>query len=174
MARHPDWFGRLDSIIETVRQAETLEWFGRNEIKAAFGCSERDSIRLLHKFGAAERDDVLSLPRSDLLIQLEALRTGSTYAAFFRQRQGVAKQINAARSEAAARQLVVRRGGPGELRRLEDLPGTIRWRRSPDSGCARFEIVYVDGADLMRQIADFLAAAAAEREEFFSGTEPAQ
>lgn len=31
---------------------------------AIFGVGERDSIRLLHKFGAIERDDVLSLPRS--------------------------------------------------------------------------------------------------------------
>lgn len=51
MARHPEWFERLDSIEETVRQSETIELLGRQEIAAVFGVSDRDSIRLLHKFG---------------------------------------------------------------------------------------------------------------------------
>ena len=175
MARHPDWFGRLDAILEAIRQANTLEWFGRNEIKAVFGCSERDSIRLLHKFGATERDNVLSLPRTDLVVQLEAIHAGSTYAAFLRQRQGVARQLTAARAESAARQLRVRQQTPADDRkRLEDLSETISWRRRVPAGPAPFEILYNDGADLMRQIADFLAAAGNDREEFFAGTEPFQ
>src|SRR5215831_14739601 len=103
MARHPNWFERLDAILAIVRQASQLDWLGRNEIQAIFDCSERDSIRLLHKFGAEDRDDALSLPRTSLLAQLEAIRSGSTYAAFLRQRQDVVKQLTAARTEAAAR-----------------------------------------------------------------------
>ena len=87
MARHPEWFERLDANTEVVRQSGRLEWIGRQEMKAIFCCSERDSIRLLHKFGGEERDNALSLPRSALLAQLEAIRSGSTYAAFLRQRQ---------------------------------------------------------------------------------------
>ncbi len=34
MARHPEWFERLDAIIEVVRQADKLEWLGRTEVKA--------------------------------------------------------------------------------------------------------------------------------------------
>ena len=76
----------------------------RKEIKAIFGCSERDSIRLLHKFGAEERDNALSLPRSALLAQLGAICRGTTYGAFLRQRQEVARHLTAARAETSARQ----------------------------------------------------------------------
>ena len=167
MARHPEWYERLEAITEVVHRAGQLDWLGRNEIKAVFGCSERDSIRLLHKFGAAERDDALSLPRTALLAQLEAIRTGTSYAAFRRQRQNVAKQLSAARTESAARQFRVGPAVAADARpRLENLPATITWQRG------RFEILYRDGADLMRQLAEFLGAAGVNREEFFAGTEP--
>jgi hypothetical protein len=173
MARHPDWFERLDPIIEVVRQADHLEWLGRKEIRAVFCCSERDSIRLLHKFGASERDNALSLPRSALLAQLEAIRAGSTYAAFLGQRQEVAKQLSSARTEAAARQFRVRPAAAQDRRaRLEDLPKSITWRRAAMDAPGRFEIFYDDGADLMRQLAEFLSAAGVNREEFLTATEP--
>ena len=172
MARHPEWFARLDAILDVVRQAD-FEWLGRSEMKAIFCCSERDSIRLLHKFGAEERSNALSLPRSSLVAQLEAIRVGSTYAAFARQHQGVAQHLAAARTETAARQFRVRPAWPEEpLARFEDLPPTIAWRRASPTGPARFEIRYDDGADLMWQLAEFLRAAGVNREEFFAGTEP--
>ena len=173
MARHPEWFERLDTITDLVRRADGLDWFGRKEMKAIFGCSERDSIRLLHKFGAAERDNALSLPRSALLAQLEAIRSGSTYAAFLRQRHDVVKQLTAARAEVAARQFRISSQAPEDRRAsLQDLPKTITWRRAAPRGLGRFEVLYGDGADLMRQLAEFLSAAGINREEFFAGTEP--
>ena len=173
MARHPDWFERLEAITEVVRQAAELEWLGRNEMKAIFNCSERDSIRLLHKFGAQERNNALTLARPSLLAQLEAIRGGSTYAAFLRQRQDVARQLTAARAEAAARQFRVRPSTPeDELARFQDLPKTIIWRRAPTAGPGRFEIQYQNGADLMWQLAEFLSAAGVNREEFAAATEP--
>ena len=173
MARNPEWFERLDPIIEVVRQSSGLEWIGRKEIKAIFGCSERDSIRLLHKFGADERGNALSLPRTALLAQLEAIRASSTYAAFLAQRQQVAKHLSIARAETAARQFRVRYTGLEDSRAVfEDLPKTITWRRTIPTGPARFEIVYENGADLMWQLAEFLAAAGVNREEFFGATEP--
>ncbi len=168
MARHPEWFERLEAISQTVRRSE-LEWLGRKEVRAIFGCSERDSIRLLHKFGAEERDNALSLPRPSLLAQLDAIRGGSTYAAFQSQRHSVARQLTAARTESAARQFRVESPAPAGL---DALPATITWRRITATGPARFEIVYQDGADLMRQLAEFLSAAGSSREEFFAGTEP--
>jgi len=173
MARHPDWFERLDTILEVVRQSGGLEWIGRKELKAVFCCSERDSIRLLHKFGAEERDNALSLPRSTLLAQLEAIRSGSTYAAFLRQHHDVVKKLTAARAEAAARQFrATSRAAEDRRARLQDLPKTITWRRSESGGAGRFEVLYDDGADLMWQLAEFLSAAGIHREEFFAGTEP--
>ena len=55
MARHPEWFSRLDMIEETLQQQVAAEWFGRQEVAAAFGVSNRDSIRLLHQFGGGWR-----------------------------------------------------------------------------------------------------------------------
>ena len=170
MARHPEWFERLDAILAVVRESRRLEWIGRPEMKAIFCSSDRDSIRLLHKFGAAERDNALSLPRSALLAQLEAIRSCSTYAAFLRQRQDVAKHLSEARAEAAARQFRV--PSPENRARLQDLPPTITWRRAAPNGPGRFEVLYDDGADLMWQLAEFLSAAGISREEFFAATEP--
>ena len=173
MARHPDWFDRLDAIHTVVHQAQDLEWLGRNEVKAIFHCSERDSIRLLHKFGAEIRNNSLSLLRSALLPQLEAIRAGSTYAAFLRQRHNVAGQLAAARAATRARQFTVpSQDEPIGGSELHSLPDTITWRRSDPNGSARFEILYRDGADLMRQIAEFLTAAGVNRDEFFAATEP--
>jgi hypothetical protein len=165
MARHPEWFERLDSVREIVRQAE-VESLGRREIQAIFGCSERDSIRLLHKFGAEDRANALSLPRTALLAQLDAIAAGSTYAAFLRQRQGVARQLAAARAETAARRFRVS-AIPAEdrPRGLADLPSTITLRPG------HFAIRYTDGGDLMRQLAEFLSVAGVNREEFFAATE---
>jgi hypothetical protein len=171
MARSPDWYARLDAILATLRAATTLDWLGRAEVGALFGCGERDSIRLLHKFGAVERGNALTLGRASLLPQLEAIAAGSSYAAFLRQRQGVARHLAQARTEAAARQFRARAAFPDfPAPRLDDLPSTLTWRRMGPQG--RFEIRYDDGADLLAQLAEFLHAAGANRAAFLDGTEP--
>lgn len=173
MARFPDWYARLDGILATVGAAENLEWLGRAQIGALFGCGERDSIRLLHTFGAVVRDDALALSRQSLLPQLEAITQGSRYAAFRRQREGMAQHLAQARSEAAARKFRARAAFPEVPRpRLDALPPTVTWRRAAGKGPARFEVLYEDGVDLMAQLAEFLHAAGANRDEFFEGTEP--
>ena len=173
MARAPDWYSRLEVILATLGEAEDLDRLGRSEIRALFGCGDRDSIRLLHKFGAVVRDDALSLPRASLLLQLEAIAAGTSYAAFRRQREGVAQHLAQARTESAARLFRARAAFPeASFPRLADLPATLTWRRAGPRGVARFEIVYEDGADLLAQLAEFLHAAGANRQEFFEGTEP--
>ncbi len=176
MARHPEWFERLELIEETLRSpAVTTDLLGRPEIGAVFGASDRDSIRLLHKFGAKPQGDSLVLDRHDLLLQLEAVRGGSAYAAFLRQRQQVAQHLSAARQEAAARRFRVRPAGANSERvGATDLPKTLTWRRTSPGGPQRFEILYDDGADLMWQLAEFLAFAGVNREEFLRSTEPAE
>jgi hypothetical protein len=171
MARYPEWFERLDRIEGGVRQAE-IESFGRREIQAIFRCSERDSIRLLHKFGATERDNVLSLPRSSLLTELAAIRTGNAYGNYLRQRQEVARQLSEAQAEMAARkfQVAPKMAEPARAR-FEDLPGTIRLEPAQLGTPGRLEIVYTDGGDLMRQLAGFLSVAGGNREEFLAATE---
>ncbi len=174
MARHPEWFSRLEAIEETARRS-SAESLGRNEVQSLFGVSERDAIRLLHKFGAQARANALAVGRSALLAQLGAVRAGSTYGAFSRQREGVASQLAAARAQTSARQFRVRSALPEERKaRLEALPETVTWRRTGPTGPARFEILYDDGADLMWQLAEFLEAAGSDRAGFFRGTEPGE
>jgi hypothetical protein len=173
MARTPEWFERLDGIIHVLRDADTVETLGRNEVRAIFGCSERDSIRLLHRFGASQRNDALVVDRPTLLRQLEEVRAGDAYAAFLRRCRAVAGTLSTARHEAAARTFRVRVPPEAPSVSLATLPETIAWRRKPRSGRGRLEIAYRDGADLMNQIAAFLSAVSSERDEFFSGTEPA-
>jgi len=173
MARLPDWYSRLDVILATLGAAEQVKWLGRAEMRALFGCSDRDSIRLLHKFGGVERDDALALSRKALLPQLEVIAQGNRYTAFRRQRQGLAQHLAQASTDAAARQFRARAAFPAtSVPKLADLPPTLTWRRAAGQGPARFEIRYEDGADLLSQMAEFLHAAGAHREEFFEGTEP--
>jgi len=126
MARHPDWFEHLDAILDLTRETRA-ECLGRKEMKALFGCSERDSIRLLHKFGAVEVADALSLPRSSLLTQLEALRSGTAYSAFLRQRQQVAKHLAVAQAENVARHRRISGSVQFQAgRSIADLPAGVR------------------------------------------------
>ncbi len=173
MARQPEWFSRLDTIEETLQHQVAAEWFGRQQVAAAFGVSDRDSIRLLHKFGAQRQADALAVSRSALLAQLGAVRAGSAYQAFLRQREQVAGHLAAAREESAARRFRVPRPRQ-ERARLADLPATLSWRRASPEALGRFEILYDDGADLMWQLAEFLAAAGVNREEFLRATEPGE
>ena len=129
MARHPDWFQRLDSILSTARVAP-LESLGRGEIQALFGCAGRDSIRLLHKFGAVKVADALSLPRPVLVTALEAVRAGAAFAAFQRKRRQVAKHLAAAQTDHIARQRPI--AGSVDFRpgkSFADLPPGVRIER---------------------------------------------
>ncbi len=173
MARHPEWFERIEAIEEAVRAAAGTKSFGAPEIGAAFRSSYRESVRLLHRFGARYESGFLSVSRPALLAQLEAVRRGESYRAFLRQREGVAQQLERARTESAARRLRVR-SAPRQPERagLEDLPETLVWRRLEPCGPARFEIRYDDGEDLLWQLSEFLLAAGRDREEFFRSTEP--
>ena len=172
MARHPEWFEHLDSILAALDQTP-VEWLGRAEVRALFRLSERDSIRLLHRFGAEQRNNALSLPRTALLTQLEAIRNGSTYAAFLAKRRQVARHLAVARQENSARQFPVRLTEPVETPpSLDSLPASITWRRTTPHGPARFEILYHDAADLMAQIAAFLATASANRAAFCQAPQP--
>lgn len=106
MARHPDWFQRLDAILDAARGAD-VESLGRVEIRALFGCAERDSIRLLHRFGATKAADALSLPRALLVEGLESVRASASYTVFLRKRRQVAKHLEAAHADHAARRQTI-------------------------------------------------------------------
>lgn len=129
MARHPDWFQQLDAILAAAREAPT-ESFGRREIRALFGCAERDSIRLLHKFGAVRAGDALSLPRISLVSQLEAISRGPAYTAFHRKRRHLARHLAIARADHVARgQLIAGSVDFQPRSSFADLPPGVRLER---------------------------------------------
>ena len=174
MARHPDWFERLDAI-EGAVSASLSAALGRPEIEAAFGVGERDAIRLLHRFGAERQGDALALSRSGLLAQFRSLKEGAAYQAFLRQRGNLAAQLAQAREETRARQFRVRSLPPSSPQTgFESLPASLTWRRAARAPAGRFEILYENGEDLLWQLAEFLEAAGRNRPEFFRGTEPAE
>ena len=74
MARPPDWFDRLDALQATL-QASKIPSLGRREMQELFACSERESLRLLNRFGAVKIGDTLQVARPALLAQLGALPT---------------------------------------------------------------------------------------------------
>ena len=51
MARPPDWFDRLDAL-QAILRASEIPSLGRREMRELFACSERESLRLLNRFGA--------------------------------------------------------------------------------------------------------------------------
>lgn len=138
MARQPNWFSILEVILHTIQHA-SVESFGRREIQALFGCSQRDSIRLLHRFGATETAGALSLPRAALIVQLEAVQSGDGYSAFLRRRKKVARYLAAAQSESVSRNRSIA-GSPEFLagRSLTDLPSGVRL----EPGRVQFQFAY--------------------------------
>jgi len=93
MARYPAWFERLDGILSELEGSP--ERLGRDEVQALFGVGERDSLRLLNRFGARRSGDALALDRGSLLHQLEALRSTDAYRAFRAQRGAVGRAVAA-------------------------------------------------------------------------------
>jgi hypothetical protein len=93
MARYPEWFERLDGILSELKGSP--ERLGRDEIRVLFGIGERDSLRLLNRFGARRSGDALAIDRGSLLHQLEALRSTGAYRAFRAQRGAVGRAVAA-------------------------------------------------------------------------------
>ena len=98
MARYPEWFERLDAILSAIEAAP--EQLGRQEIQQLFGVSERDSLRLLNRFGAGRSGDALALDRTSLRHQLEAIRATTAFHAFRAQRGQVGRTVAAEASHA--------------------------------------------------------------------------
>lgn len=92
MARFPDWYQRLDSILETAA-ASPLETMGRREIRTLFACSERDSLRLLNQFGATKQKDTLRITPSQVRAHLEELRNSPAFRQYRQQTEQVSAFI---------------------------------------------------------------------------------
>lgn len=102
MARNPDWFDRLPEILDTLR-GSTAPTLNRANLQDLFAVGERDSWRLLHRFGADRTAEALTIERSALITQLEAVGASTAYQVFCRRRNHVAGEMAVSRLAAQAR-----------------------------------------------------------------------
>jgi hypothetical protein len=153
MAKYPDWFDRLDSILTTLG-ASPLDSLDRREIEALFACSERDSLRLLNRFGANKTGGTLQIERASLVRQLEALRTSGAYRSFLSKEDRVTGTMAVAKPASRARFRRIAGSAEFEPRRLGDLPDAITL--APGLLQVRFELEE-DLWYLLDQLADIAA-----------------
>jgi hypothetical protein len=166
MARFPDWYSRLDTILQTLAESP-LETLGRREMQILFACSERDSLRLLNQFGAVKQKDALRIAPVRLRTQLEDLRDSPAFQRY-RQRGGqVAAQMSAAQLAAQARFRRIAGSVKGVPRKLAELPEGITLE--PGRLEVRFQLEE-DLWHLLDQLADI---AAQDEQAFRQRAEPA-
>lgn len=129
MARAPSWYDHLDEAVGALRQfpAPTVE---RPDVERVFRLSRRDAIRLLHKFGARERNDRLSIGREALVRRLEAVQESPEYLSERRRRDQVREAKSELRKHSVAQRMLLPAAAeaPGSL--AEMLPPHIRLYRN--------------------------------------------
>lgn len=168
MARTPDWFDRLPNILGALRTSPA-ELLGRAEIQALFGTSERDSWRLLGRFGAQLAGDLLSVEKASLLSQLETLMAGADYRAFRRRKDRVADDLAITRPATQAR--FHRIAGNSEFdtsKRLKNLPSDITLEPG------RLEVRFGTEEDLWWLLDQLADIAAQDEAAFRSCIEPSE
>lgn len=106
MARPPTWFDHLDDAVIALHQfpAPTVE---RPDIERLFCLSRRDAIRLLHKFGAEERKDRLTIGRDKFLRSLNEVRQSAEFLAERRRREILREKRTELRRQNAAREYLL-------------------------------------------------------------------
>jgi hypothetical protein len=153
MARFPDWYNRLDSILETVA-ASSLETLGRREIQTLFACSERDSLRLLNQLGATKQKDALRITPSQVRAHLEELRDSPAFRQYRQQTEQVAAFVAVEKPASKARFRRIAGTIHGVPRKLAELPAGITLE--PGRLEVRFELEE-DLWHLLDQLADIAA-----------------
>lgn len=176
MPARPAWFRDLPCILEKLERS-SRSLLDRQAVEALFGVEERRARQLLRQFAGPEGlvpvGNALGVPRDRFCHHLRRFAQGEEVAQAEEEGRYAAEQREDLKSETPAQRFRILLGEPVGRPRLAQLPETITWRRTQPFGPARFEIWYDDGADLMEQMAKFLRAASAQKEEFYAGTEPA-
>jgi len=167
MARVPAWFNRLEAVLLTLQES-SWEKLGRGELQTLFACSERDSQRLLKRWGATRTDGILQIERSALLRQLETLRDSPVYRAFLHKQGQVAARMTVAKPAAKAR-----------FRRIAgSLEGVPRKRTEWPEGLTlepgRLEVRFQLEEDLWHLLDQLADIAAQDEHAFCRRAEPAR
>lgn len=129
MARAPSWYDHLDEAVGALRQfpAPTVE---RPDVERVFRLSRRDAIRLLHRFGARERNDRLSIGREALVSRLEAVRESPEFLSERRRREQMRESRTELRKHAGAQRILLPVAAEGTGSAAEMLPPHIRLFRN--------------------------------------------
>lgn len=106
MARAPSWFDHVDEAVVALREfpAPTLE---RPDIERMFRLSRRDAIRFLHRFGAVERRDRLTITPHKLLGRLEDVQSSAEFLAERRRRSELRDRRIEIQKQAVARSILL-------------------------------------------------------------------
>ena len=153
MARVPDWYLRLEDLLLAVQES-SREKLGRGEVQTLLACSERDSQRLLKRWGATRTDGALQIERAALLRQLETLRDSPAYRTFLQKQGQVAARLTEAKPAAKARFRRIAGSLEGVPRQLAELPEGLTLE--PGRLEVRFQ-VEEDLWHLLDQLADIAA-----------------
>lgn len=158
MPRKPAWIHRLDTVLDELYRlpAPILD---SAAIAKLFAVSPRHARRIL--------GDVLELPagrslvvtRADLIDKLHRLQADPAHREESRRMQRVARQIDALREHAQARQIPIRRRPPG-------IPSTV------DLEPGRLEIRFASGAELLEQLLQLAQRIAGDFQWFEEVTKP--
>jgi hypothetical protein len=169
MARSPEWFERFPDILKRASEVQ-VPLLGQREIEALFGVSRRDAFRLLHKVGAREVGDTLTIRREDLVAQLEAIGAGDTYQAYLRRAGQVGEQLRIAREAAPAR--LMRLPIAKNPSTPTELPEGIRIQPLVPGQVGRVEIEFSTREDLWWKMAGLARARARDRRAIDRMLEP--
>ena len=167
MARFPDWYDRLDIILDNLAEL-SLETLGRREVQKLFACSERDSLRLLNHFGATKQKDALRIAPSQLRAHLEELRNSPAFRQYRQQTEQVAALVEVAKPASRGRFRRIAGTIHGVPRKSAELPAGILLE--PGWLEVRLELEE-DLWHLLDQLADI---AAQDEQAFHQRAEPAR
>jgi hypothetical protein len=168
MARAPSWYDHLDEAVGTLRHfpAPTVE---RPDVERVFHLSRRDAIRLLHKFGARERNDRLTIPRDALVRRLEAVRESPEYLSERRRREHLRESRAELHRHAAAQRILLPVAARAAEATVAMLPPYIRLYRG------RMEVDFPEGChdELLGRLLEVARAACDDPEGFRAAVEEA-
>lgn len=168
MARAPSWYDHVDEAVVALRDfpAPTLE---RPDIERMFKLSRRDAVRFLHRFGAVERRDRLTIAPHKLLARLEDVQSSAEFLAERRRRAELRERRIEIQKQAVARSILLPSPAQAGGQTAGLLPDSVRLYRN------RLVVDFSDGnhQELLARLLDVARTARDDPEGFRLAVEEA-
>ncbi len=128
MARTPTWYDHVDDALAALRDfpAPHVE---RPDVERLFRLSRRDAIRFLHRFGAHEKNDRLTIAAKSLASKLEQVRVSSGYVSELRRRERLRAGRVELQRQASARRFLLPVEADSAAQTAADFPAGVRLYR---------------------------------------------